>query len=400
MAPITRTKTTRTQCTVSIWVLLLSNILVLQLTWNQRGGGGNEETFDLLQLVDNTALPSVVATSHTIADGGTSSSSSTLDFILAPKQGQAEVLPSVRVAKKAFQSDNLYGGKGDKPHLGGFTDLDHHGVSPAAWKWMVEYIGVHSVMDIGCGRGISTSWFYFHGVDVLCAEGSHDAVENTVLPDTSVIVEHDFSRGPWWPEKTYDAVWCVEFLEHVGRNLQKNYLTAFRKSALIFATHSNWGGHHHVEVHDDAFWIQKFTMFGFVYSEELTTKMRAIAFAEQHTDIAPNGISLNAQHVWLNIKVFINPAVAALPQHAHLLAEPGCFFKREGGQRHNRECGDPKINANAAAMETKLPDEYTALKLTPEQDTKWFEHVKTRVKQRERDEELKQMKQQSQQSKK
>jgi 2-polyprenyl-3-methyl-5-hydroxy-6-metoxy-1,4-benzoquinol methylase len=121
------------------------------------------------------------------------------------------------VAKDAFASDERYGGKGDKPHLGGFTDLDHHGVSPASWKWMVEYMGVHSVLDVGCGRGISTSWFYFHGVEVLCAEGSHDAIENTVLPDKSLIVEHDFSRGPWWPEKTYDAVWCVEFLEHVSK---------------------------------------------------------------------------------------------------------------------------------------------------------------------------------------
>lgn len=69
-------------------------------------------------------------------------------------------------------------------------------------------IGVHSLMDVGCGRGISTSWFAFHGADVLCVEGSHDAFENSVLPDpNSQMVEHDFSRGPWWPEKTYDAIW-------------------------------------------------------------------------------------------------------------------------------------------------------------------------------------------------
>lgn len=74
-------------------------------------------------------------------------------------------------------------------------------------------------------------------------EGSHDAVEHTLLPDpVSQIVEHDFSRGPYWPEETYDAVWSVEFLEHVGRNFQHNYIQAFRKSALIFVSHSHWGG--------------------------------------------------------------------------------------------------------------------------------------------------------------
>ena len=36
--------------------------------------------------------------------------------------------------------------------------------------------------------------------------------------DSKLMVEHDFSRGPWWPEDTVDAVWCVEVLENVGRN--------------------------------------------------------------------------------------------------------------------------------------------------------------------------------------
>ena len=99
-------------------------------------------------------------------------------------------------------------------------------------------------------------------------EGSHDAYLNSVLPDKDKqMVEHDFSRGPYWPSKTYDAVWSVEFLEHVsfctwllqelfvsvlashphiyyisaskvGRNFHKNYLPVFRKAAILFVTHS------------------------------------------------------------------------------------------------------------------------------------------------------------------
>jgi hypothetical protein len=124
------------------------------------------------------------------------SSTRNFDYSLAIPKGKAIALPSVRVSKEEFKSDEQYGGKGDKPHLGGFTDMDHHGISPAVWKWMMTYIGVHSVLDVGCGRGISTSWFYFHGADVLCVEGSHDAVENIVIPDTSLIVEYDFPLTP------------------------------------------------------------------------------------------------------------------------------------------------------------------------------------------------------------
>mmetsp|Transcript_1007 Transcript_1007/g.1550 ORF Transcript_1007/g.1550 Transcript_1007/m.1550 type:complete len:389 (-) Transcript_1007:53-1219(-) len=361
MAQILRQKSS--QWSIAFWILLIFNLFVLPITLYLRGG--SDEDYSLLDFV-NTSLHS----------------KNRFDYELIPRKGAAVALPSIRVAEQD-RTELSYGGKGDKPHLGGFTDLDHQGVSPATWKWMVSSLGVHSLLDVGCGRGVSTSWFLFHGVDVLCVEGSHDAVENSVLPNPSkVVVEHDFSRGAWWPEKTYDAVWCVEFIEHIGRNLQKNYITAFRKAAFIFVSHSNWGGYHHVEVHDEAHWIQKFTMFGFVYSEELSKSVHAIAMSEKNNNngTLPNGMPLNAQHVWLTLKVFINPAVASLPQHAHLLAEPGCFLKTEKGERVNRECGTG--DSERAKIESVLPDEFKPLEMTENMDHAWFEHVKARVKDR------------------
>ena len=70
--------------------------------------------------------------------------------------------------------------------------------------------------------GHSTSHFLKQGAKVLCVEGSHDAVTQSLLPQ-ELIVEHDFSRGPWWPEETFDAVWCVEFLEHVARYIGNTF---------------------------------------------------------------------------------------------------------------------------------------------------------------------------------
>lgn len=159
-------------------------------------------------------------------------------------QGEAEPLPSLRVETPAEEVERgIYGGQGDKKHLGGFTTYDKDGVSPTVWKHMITNYGIKSIMDVGCGKGISTLWFHLHGVDTLCVEGSHDAVQKTLLPyPETQVVEHDFSRGPYWPGKTYDAVWSVEFLEHVGRNFQHNYIQAFRKAALIFVSHSQWGG--------------------------------------------------------------------------------------------------------------------------------------------------------------
>ena len=46
-----------------------------------------------------------------------------------------------------------------------------------------------------------------------CVEGSHDAVMNSIVPNKEErVVEHDFSRGPWWPDRTVDAAWAVEFV--------------------------------------------------------------------------------------------------------------------------------------------------------------------------------------------
>lgn len=134
----------------------------------------------------------------------------------------------------------IYGGRGDKAHLGGFTDFDIEGLSNNTFNFMLGPLGIRSVLDVGCGRGLSTQSFRERGARVLCVEGSHDAVSRSLLP-RDLIIEHDFSRGPWWPAETFDAVWAVEFLEHVGRQFQSNYLAAFRRAALVFVTCSPWG---------------------------------------------------------------------------------------------------------------------------------------------------------------
>ena len=128
-------------------------------------------------------------------------------------EGAAVAMPSIQIASEedAKIDRKIYGGKGDKAHLGGFTAFDKDGVSVSLWKHMVNHLGIKSVLDLGCGKGTSTSWFVIHGLEyVVCAEGSHDAVTNSLLPKIKnvpvgtefEIVEHDFSRGPWWPSRT------------------------------------------------------------------------------------------------------------------------------------------------------------------------------------------------------
>jgi hypothetical protein len=145
-------------------------------------------------------------------------------------------------------------------------------------------------------------------------------VEKSVLP-SNYIVEHDFTRGPWWPEETFDALWSVEFLEHVGRQYMRNYLPLMRRSALLFLTASNNGGWHHVEIHEPWWWRARLTAAGFIYSEDLTKRIRNAARAT-----CKQALGLRIVN---RMMVFINPAIASLPQHDHLFAGNGCIFNEE-----------------------------------------------------------------------
>ena len=141
-----------------LWFLAFSNLVVYQL----------KAIYDL----HVTVPPAPPAPPAFLPPLERSQSSSPLDV----RESKAVALPSVRLSQDDVKRGQ-YGGKGDKAHLGGFTELDMDGISPKLWKYMIEYFGIKSILDVGCGKGISTSWFHFHGVQVQCVEGSHDGVE-------------------------------------------------------------------------------------------------------------------------------------------------------------------------------------------------------------------------------
>jgi hypothetical protein len=216
------------------------------------------------------------------------------------------------------------------------------------WTYMVKFLNVRSVIDVVCGRGWSTKWFVDHNVDALCVEGSHDAVSQSLLPPEK-IVEHDFARGPWWPSKTYDVVWSIEFVEHVSRQFIAHYLPIFRRAAIIMITHSVWGGWHHVEVHEQYWWIVRMELAGFLYSDELTEKMKA-------------QVTSGAEHLIHRLLVFLNPVVGKLPEHDHLMGGPGCG-----------EAIKDRGDAYACVGPDKLPERYFPVyrKSLPQDTPQW-----------------------------
>lgn len=114
---------------------------------------------------------------------------------------------------------------------------------------------------------------------------------------------------------------------------------------------------------------------------EMTLEVREVARQEaMKGPPAVNGQKPNPQNLY-HLLVFFNPAVGALPQHAHLFAEPGCYHTN--GTFVSKVCGDTRFN-NAQdgqhAVESTLPPEFQPLPVLPENQRRWEEHIRKYIK--------------------
>ena len=124
------------------------------------------------------------------------------------------------------------------------------------------------------GMGYSTLFFKKHpSIErVLCVEGSSDAVQHSLVPNDTI--QHDYTLGQWWPQQSYDLVWCVEFLEHIEEKYMSYYMATFKKAKLLFVTAAVLGGWHHVNIQHSEYWIEVFQSYGFVYLKNITRMAR------------------------------------------------------------------------------------------------------------------------------
>jgi len=109
---------------------------------------------------------------------------------------------------------------------------------------------------------------------------------------------------------------------------------------------------------------------------DLTKQVRAEADREAwYGPLAVNGEKPNPQNLY-HMMVFFNPAVGALPEHAHLFAEPGCFQSRIKGNLTVKDCG----TGEGGFKESTLPPEFKPLPLLDENQKKWEEKIKSVIK--------------------
>lgn len=168
----------------------------------------------------------------------------------------------------------------NKKHLGGYiVGLTDHGdpnsYATEVWDWMCNN-GIKSVIDVGCGEGYSVKYFLQKNMECVGIEGGEIAYNNSPVKQNLIL--HDYTEGPYKLEKTYDAVWSCEFVEHVEEKYLKNFLETFKCAKKIFMTHAVIGqdGYHHVNCQNSDYWINKITDIGFEYNKNLSLYLRSI----------------------------------------------------------------------------------------------------------------------------
>ena len=167
----------------------------------------------------------------------------------------------------------------DTLHLGndpeGIFNPDPHTFMPDIWGWICVNFDIKSVLDIGCGMGTNLAWFDEYGFEVLGVEGHPKAVAASRVPGK--IVQHDFSKGPWSPEREFDLCICTEFAEHVEAKFEENWMVSVDKCKylLLAAAPPGQGGYHHVNEQPDEYWIRRFQSRGFIWDSDITNRLRS-----------------------------------------------------------------------------------------------------------------------------
>lgn len=171
----------------------------------------------------------------------------------------------------------------ERPWLGGyFPEGDPGSIVPDLWEWALTRFKIKSMIDVGCGSGTAMNWFQAHGCEVL-------GVEGLPLHNDERIVEHDYTLGPYVPERSFDLCWSCEFVEHVEEQYIPNFVATFQSAKILMMTHALFwqDGHHHVNIQRPEYWMDTMRQHGFklLGRETIESRDRALQHYWKHSGL-------------------------------------------------------------------------------------------------------------------
>jgi hypothetical protein len=150
-------------------------------------------------------------------------------------------------------------------HLGGHANITH--IDKGSLEYMKSILGITSLIDLGCGPMGQVKLAKELNIDAIGIDGDWNC-----SPD----IVHDFTTGPFSEEIKADAIWSVEFLEHVEEKYLNNVLKIFNSvnCAILAAAPVGKGGYHHVNCQNPEYWSEKMNSIGFYLDMSHTAAIR------------------------------------------------------------------------------------------------------------------------------
>jgi hypothetical protein len=132
-------------------------------------------------------------------------------------------------------------------------------------------------VDVGCGLGLYLNYYRELGAKkIMGIEGNKNALDKAII---SEILLHDL-RKPFRLGEKYELVSCLEVAEHIHKKYSNILVDTLvhlcdNKSHIIFtAAPPGQHGIHHINLQPHKFWMELFSNYGFIYSEELTNAIK------------------------------------------------------------------------------------------------------------------------------
>ena len=159
---------------------------------------------------------------------------------------------------------------------------------PDLWRFLVDSLGVKSVLDIGCGAGAATRFFRELECFVTPIDGVDTGLDGLII--------HDYTTGPSGIEVDYDLAWVCEVVEHIEVRFLPKLAADLAPCKTIAMTHAFPGqqGHHHVNCRTQDYWLGFFAGIGFMLDAELTRVARGVSAANtnEHNHFLRSGMIL------------------------------------------------------------------------------------------------------------
>jgi SAM-dependent methyltransferase len=131
-----------------------------------------------------------------------------------------------------------------------------------------------TVLDVGCGTGVSLEYFLKYGLKGTGIENSLIAISKSPVKEN--IIRHNLNKEIDL-RMNFDIVWCFEVIEHIHPDFEGKFLRTLANHSntiILSAAKPGQGGHGHFNEQLPEYWIRKFSELGYLYNNKFSESLQ------------------------------------------------------------------------------------------------------------------------------